>query len=98
MPINTILRLSINPVVGASQRVSLLLNEFNAPAEPKSYNITIPPRDSDLGILDFPVDNVPPGEYLVRIQVDGAESLLGIDSNPASATYNYYASPLVRFV
>lgn len=45
--------------------------------------------------IQFKLTNVDPGDYLVRIQVDGAESLLDVDANPASPTFGQYCGPKV---
>ena len=86
------------PKVGRAQRVQLLLNEFDAPETRPSRAYSFPaPRDN--GILDpdqpdtdsvaFAISRVQGGEYLVRVQVDGAESLLGHTAD------GKYASPRV---
>ena len=36
---------------------------------------TAPPRDNDTTSITFSVSGVPAGIYLVRVQVDGAESV-----------------------
>ena len=43
----------------------------------------------------FAIAGVAPGTYLVRVQVDGAESILTVDTNPASPTFKRYISPQV---
>jgi hypothetical protein len=46
--------------------------------------------------LSFPVpNNFQTGEFLLRVQVDGAESPLEVDTNPASPTFNQYTGPKV---
>ncbi|GAX60150.1 hypothetical protein SCALIN_C05_0235 [Candidatus Scalindua japonica] len=85
--------LKVKPAVGESQRVILLLNEFDLnPSSslvsdpPLSYSFKMSP-DTDPGPtwpiedLTFSVSNVLLGTYLVRVQVDGAESPLGIDAD-----------------
>jgi hypothetical protein len=87
--------LTIDPPVGATQRVVLLLNEFQpAPASPpdgavaRAYAFiapqrfslqspppSLPPPQSNITV---PVSGVRPGAYLARVQVDGAESPLGV--------------------
>jgi hypothetical protein len=83
---------TINPAVGLGQRVLLLLNEFDPPpgraaraygflapveavASPPELNS--PPAPEDIVI---PIAGVTAGAYLVRVQVDGAESPLEADS------------------
>ena len=86
---------TVDPAVGATQRVVLLLNEFQTPASPPgaplppalSYsfvapsriNLQSPPASPPGGSvsLTFRVSGVRAGRYLVRVQVDGAESPLG---------------------
>ena len=89
--------LTIEPPVGATQRVVLLLNEFQpvlasppgdvaarvysfvAPPRlsPQSPPPSLPPPQSNITI---PISGVRPGNYLVRVQVDGAESPLGVSA------------------
>ncbi len=97
---------TFNPAVGKTQRVVLLLNEFNPPPPseraPRAYSFRSPPdngiEDHDVDQIDaitFPVDNVESGDYLVRVQVDGAESPLAVDTDPDSQTFNQYVGPKV---
>lgn len=39
----------------------------------------------------FAASGLRPGTYLVRVQVDGAESMLNVDTNPKSPTFNTYS-------
>lgn len=77
----------LDPEVGKTQRVALLLNERHPPAgnAPRSYIFEAPPgQPTDPETSDsitIPVSGVAPGQYLVRVRVDGAESLLGQDSS-----------------
>jgi len=87
--------LSLDPPVGAAQRVTLLLNEFQpAPPSPpgaaRAYSFTAPPRfslespppglPSPQSNVTVPIRGVQPGAYLVRVRVDGAESPLGANA------------------
>ncbi len=86
---------TFTPNVATGQRIVLLLNEFqNAPsstarayhfAAPAWNTITLPPGVNETNRLVFPIASVIPGDYLVRVQVDGAESLLG---KAADGRYN----------
>ncbi|HEY0376654.1 MAG TPA: DUF4255 domain-containing protein [Pyrinomonadaceae bacterium] len=82
------INLQVTPPVGREQRVLLLLNELNPPAArppfaysfeaPSPYQLIVPPQtppptDGDFGV---PIRDVQTGTYLVRVQVDGAESPL----------------------
>ncbi len=77
------LSVNVNPVVYKEQRIMLLMNELSPPAgaEPKSYSFLLPTifwedKESPLTTVSFPISNVRSGDYLLRIQVDGAESPL----------------------
>jgi hypothetical protein len=85
------------PPVGRSQRVTLYLNEFNPPSNraANAYAFDVPagngitnPAVTETATVDIPFRFVLPGNYLVRIQVDGAESLLGMAAGQ-------YATPQV---
>jgi hypothetical protein len=65
----------VRPDVGKDQRVLLLLNELTA-TDPDAYSFPVIPLTADSGTVVFPVRRVRPGTYLVRVQVDGAESRL----------------------
>jgi len=89
----TELTLTFNPKVEKNQRVVALLNEFDV-ANPRSYTLKAP---SDNGIvlvsetetdsITFSLEGVEAGEYLVRVQVGGAESPLEVDADPNNPRY-----------
>jgi hypothetical protein len=97
--------LTVDPAVGDTQRVVLFLNELIPPVSPpgtdeskaQAYSFSAPSRiplspPSPPGpsqTISIPISGVEAGDYLVRIQVDGAESPLGTD---AAGRYN---SPMV---
>jgi hypothetical protein len=79
-PINALrgatLTLAIDPAVGRAQRVALLAGD---------RTITIPPRPASgpatTTSLDFPIPaDFPTGTFLLRVQVDGADSPLGTNA------------------
>jgi len=88
---------NVSPGVGKKQRVVLLLNEFDPPGDrpAHSYNFKAPPRDEDASSIVIQISDVAPGDYLVRVQVDGAESPLTVDTDPSSSTFNQYIEPKV---
>lgn len=65
----------LTPPVGERQRAVLLLDRVD-PDPPLSYALAAPARDADTSVLAFDVSDVASGTYLVRVRVDGAESLL----------------------
>jgi len=73
----------------------LALNEFTD-QEPEVYLFDRDPLDTDSRNLRIPVQGVKPGEYLLRLIIDGAESVLEVDSDPNSPTYQWYNSPKIR--
>jgi len=74
------------PPIGANQRVRLLLNQNDAAPGvlPRAYSFAAPlgngvvPPALETNVVNIPVTGVIPGAYLVRLQVDGAQSLPGI--------------------
>jgi len=75
---NTTLTLAINPPVGRAQRATLLVGSgtISIPARPASGPDTT-------AALDFPIpsDFNTGTDQLLRVQIDGAESPLGVDSS-----------------
>ncbi|BAY81525.1 hypothetical protein NIES267_10020 [Calothrix parasitica NIES-267] len=74
--------------VGVEQKVLLFLNEFSS-SSPAAYIFPVNSRNQDTNRLIFAVRDVRQGSYLVRVQIDGAESLLGVGENQK------YVSPMV---
>jgi len=66
------------PVVGKEQRIMLLMNEL-VDADPAAYSFPAPRGEEDTDHITIPVEVVKEGSYLVRVQVDGAESPLDVD-------------------
>lgn len=95
-PIDGTVLFKVDPPVGDSQSVVLVLNEFVAPASPPvpsggaSYSFMAPsrtnvspplsPPDSTQNFA-IPIRGVKAGTYLVRVQIDGAESPLTANVN-----------------
>jgi hypothetical protein len=82
------LRITFDPRVGRDQRVTLLLNEINVPpgSATHAYTFNAPANNGlatgvpDTASIEIPFSRVVAGTYLVRVQVDGAESVLGQDA------------------
>jgi hypothetical protein len=83
--------LTVAPAVGVRQRVRLLLSQLGAPGAAASYAFDAPSRDlpgapAVSATITVPITGVAPASYLVRVQVDGADSPLGVD--PVTGAYN----------
>lgn len=81
---------TIIPDVRLNQRVTLQLNELAATTPAQAYVFELPPATSDANSLTFQFSKVEPGDYLVRLRIDGAESPIDMDRNPASPTFGQY--------
>jgi Pvc16 N-terminal domain len=68
-----------DPPIGKDQRVVLLLD-----ADPgdQAYSFQAPSRDLPADPVEIRVEGVAAGTYIVRIQVDGAESVLEAETTP----------------
>jgi hypothetical protein len=75
----TLVTFQVDPTVGKNQRVVLLLHE-NAAVAPAAYTFPDEPRSADTNTLEIAISGVKPGQYFVRIQIDGAESPLDLDA------------------
>lgn len=87
-------QITFNPKVGKTQRVVLFLNELNPPPNmaPRAYSFKAPPGNgitdphTETPTVEIAFANVIPATYLLRVKVDGAESLLGVDGGGTYAT------------
>jgi len=84
-PRDAVVTVAVAPVVGAAQRVVLLLD---ATEGDEAFSFRADQRAADDDPVRVAVTGVRAGTYLIRIQVDGAESLLEIDGGR-------YAQPTV---
>jgi hypothetical protein len=89
---------AIDPPIGKRQRVVLLLNERNAPAgrPARSYSFRAAPRGDPtepetVTTIKIRTVGVEAGSYLVRLQVDGAETVVDRDA------FGTYATPAATF-
>jgi Pvc16 N-terminal domain len=82
------LRVQVDLTVGSEQRALLFLNE-RSNNNPVGYIFAAKPRAQDSDAVVFPILDVKAGEYLVRVQIDGAESPLEVDGD------NGYVGPVV---
>ncbi|MBL9135481.1 MAG: DUF4255 domain-containing protein [Verrucomicrobiales bacterium] len=85
------LTLAVTPPVGRDQRVTLLLDDLDLEIIPRPASD--PPTSST---VRFAIPGtLPPKAYLARLLVDGAQSALVVDTNPASPTFRSYLGPIV---
>jgi hypothetical protein len=80
-PPTTPVTVTLDPALGATQQVQLLLNELSPPAgqPPLSFTFTAQPSQISGNTVTFTTSGTRAGQYLVRVRVDGAESQLRID-------------------
>jgi hypothetical protein len=71
--------LTLVPNIGIGQRAVLLLNDVTG-ANPTAFSSTGVVSTAESNQILINIANVPTGTYLVRAQVDGAESLLTVNS------------------
>jgi hypothetical protein len=77
-------RVDVAPPVRAGQRVSLLLNQNVAlPGQATAYAFAAPIPTVDAATVQVTTSGVEPGQYFVRLQVDGAQSPLDLDTTSA---------------
>ena len=89
---DAVLQIQLNLTVGHDQTVVVALNEC-ATDSPASYMFDSPPRYDDSTQVSVSVQDVKPGEYLVRLLIDSAESQLEVDTEPDSPTKDWYIGP-----
>lgn len=64
----------IDPPVGRDQKATLLFTRIGL--EPESFAFASPTREGDTDEIEFVVAGLAPGDYLARVEVDGAQSAL----------------------
>ncbi len=87
-------QVEVDLIVGIGQKVFLFLNERSASKE-AAYIFTANSQSVDSNVVMFTVNDVKKGEYLVRVQIDGAESPLEVDTQVVSETFEQYVRPVV---
>lgn len=85
---------AVQPPIAARQRAELLLNELGSD-EPAAYTFEATEIFVD-GRARFNVVGVKPAAYLARVRVDGADSPLEVDEDPASPTSGQYVRPRIE--
>jgi hypothetical protein len=93
--------ITFDPKVGQRQRIVLLLDEWKATlqddAQLRSYSFAGPSREETDPIEEVTIEftDVVAGDYLVRAQVNGAQSMLEQDTDKESETFNRFVNPKV---
>ncbi len=82
----------LDPALESTQQVQLLLNEVAPPAGavPLSFTFDASPSQISANSVTFTTFGTRPGAYLVRVRVDGAESVLQTDLGTGA-----YSGPVV---
>ena len=88
------LQVTVRPGLAPRQRAVLLLNERTTQT-PAAYSFDASPINAATTTVSFSLREVKAGDYLLRIQIDGAESLLQVDEDDQSETYEQYVAPAV---
>jgi hypothetical protein len=88
------IQVEVDLIVGIGQKVFLFLNERSASKE-AAYIFSANSQSVDSNVVMFTVNDVKKGEYLVRVQIDGAESPLEVDTQVGSETFEQYVRPVV---
>ena len=86
--------IATQPAMGKNQRLNLLLNSTTGRRD-QEYVFKIPPLEADTERIITEISPIASGEYLARLQVDGVESLLTIDTDENSPNYQKYIAPLL---
>jgi hypothetical protein len=94
---DTIVAVTVATPVGLTQTVTLLLHEWRATSwgdeRPVSRQCAAINRDRETGELMFEVAQLKAADYLIQLQVDGATSLLQVDQDPSSPSFEQYVQP-----
>ena len=89
------LKVQVDVMVGIKQRVVLIMNQHSV-NQPIGYQFEAESRKIDTNTVTFNLTEIKPAEYLLRLQIDGAESLLSVDSDDTSETYGCFSEPKVE--
>jgi Pvc16 N-terminal domain len=84
--------------VDPAQHVVIILNKMipvGTPGKLVSSIFRAKDRDEPTQMLTFPFSQIQPGEYLVRVQVDGAVSEFIIDTDSGSQTFDQFFGPKI---
>ncbi|MBD1867185.1 DUF4255 domain-containing protein [Cyanobacteria bacterium FACHB-471] len=92
---SAIATVQVDVMVAPEQRAYLLLNE-RVLRNPAAYVFGARSRSESQNTLTFIVHEVKAGTYLVRVQIDNAESKLTVDPDDESPTFDQYTEPTIE--
>lgn len=76
------IQLQVSPQIDVRQRVTLLLNELPGTSNPSAYAFAAGAHPAVSDTITIPISGVKASTYVVRVQIDGAESLIDANNNP----------------
>jgi Pvc16 N-terminal domain len=97
-PRNGTILITVDLEVDPAQYVVVILNKMipaGSPGKLVSSIFRAKERDMPTRMLAFPFEQLQPGEYLVRVHVDGAESGFIVETNPTSPTFDQFVGPKI---
>jgi Pvc16 N-terminal domain len=97
-PRNGEITIKVDVLVTPTQRVLITMNKLltkESKDELISFIFRAKDREMETHSLIFPFEKLRPGEYLIRVQIDGADSELKIDTKPGSTTFGQFIGPKV---
>lgn len=90
------LTLTWEPLLEPRQKAFVLLNTIAGSPQPAAYSFPVPPRTEAAEDANIPLSGLVPAIYLVRLQVDGAESPLDVETDPASPAFGSFIGPAIH--
>ncbi|MBD2440141.1 DUF4255 domain-containing protein [Nostoc sp. FACHB-110] len=88
----------VNLTIEKTQQVTLVLTELSL-TQFTGYSFEqTKNRRNNANSITFAIHDCLPGNYLVRFIVDGAESLLTVDTNSDSPTFEQYTGPVLAIL
>jgi hypothetical protein len=86
----------LEPEIDPQQRVELYLNAFRpVPGPGAAFRVDAVEREATTDTVAFPISGVPSGTYLLRVQVNGAETTLDLEDEEADPNFGFYVEPAV---
>ncbi|MFB3764644.1 MAG: DUF4255 domain-containing protein [Methanotrichaceae archaeon] len=91
-PLGWTITVKVSPGVGGDQKAVLMLNKLGATSPIQAYTfgsmpINPPQGHTETDTISFHAIGLEAGDYLIRVQIDGAESPLYMGSDPKDPIY-----------